>query len=81
MRVFGGNKGLSLVCSASLALGPWGLASARAPSTAPAAPRVPDRNENGIQVRPASRPENSLPPCAMTRRPRLRSWGAFPAID
>jgi hypothetical protein len=64
MRVFAENKSLSLVYSASLALGPWGLASVQAPSTAPAgALRMPDRNENGIQGRPASRPENSPPPC------------------
>jgi hypothetical protein len=63
MRVFAANKGFSLVCSASLAPGPWGLASVQAPSAAAAGvPRMADRNENGIQVRPASRPENSRLP-------------------
>jgi hypothetical protein len=59
---------LSCVCSTPLALGPGGLASVLASSPAPAgAPRMPARNGNGIQVRPASRPENSPPPCAQTR--------------
>lgn len=60
MRVFAGDMGLSCVCSAPLALGLGGLASVQALLSAPAgAPRMPDRDENGIQVRPASRPENS----------------------
>lgn len=63
MRVFAGKKSLSCVCSALLARGPGGLTRPQAPSPAPAGtPRMPDRSKNGIQVRPASRPENSPPP-------------------
>jgi len=62
MRAFAVKKRLSRVCSAPLVFGPGGRASLQAPSLAPAGvPRTPGRNGNGIQVRPASRTENSPP--------------------
>jgi hypothetical protein len=60
MRIFAGKLSLSCVCSTPLALGPGGLASLQARSLAPmGAPRMPGRNGDGIQVRPARRPEYS----------------------
>jgi hypothetical protein len=51
MRVSRRNTGPLCVCSASLALGLWGLASAQGQTSASAGPpRIPGQNENGIQV-------------------------------
>jgi hypothetical protein len=51
VRIFRRNQSLWCVCSASLALGRWGLASAQFQTIALAnPPRIPRQNENGIQV-------------------------------
>jgi hypothetical protein len=51
MRVFRRNQRLLGLSSASVALGPWGLAGTEAQASASAGPPfIPGHTENGIQV-------------------------------
>ena len=51
MRVSKRNSRLFCVCSALAAVGFWGLSNAQAPEgTANTPPRIPQQNQNGIQV-------------------------------
>ena len=51
MRVSWRNIRISCVCSAVLGLCSWGFSDAQTPTASPAAPpRIPNQNQNGIQV-------------------------------